>query len=288
MKYLILGQGGWLAQKFNRYLEDSYNSEVDILDLPALRKELDDKKPKVVLNCAGITGRPNIDWCEDHKAETVAGNVAVPLNILQACSEKNIYWVHLSSGCVFQGEGKDGKGFCEDDPATPPSFYSFTKYWADQILKNFPVLIARLRLPIDVEPNPRNLIDKLAKYPQIIDVENSVTIIPDLLEVVKKLIEKRCIGIYHVTNPGTIKHSEFMELYKKHINPEHKYELISVEDLYKKGLAKARRSNCILNTDKLQGEGIALKPIKERIIEVMEEYSRKFQPEADSPLAKKV
>lgn len=274
MKYLIFGQQGWLAQKFNKALADSEISMVDITDLPALRKELNEKHPEIVINAAGITGRPNIDWCEEHKAETVAGNVTVPLNILQACGERKIYWVHLSSGCVFQGEGPDKKGFREDDQANPPSFYSWTKYWADQILKNFPVLIVRLRLPVDNEPNPRNLIDKLAKYSQIIDSKNSITVIPDFLEATKKLIEKKRVGIYHLVNPGLIAPSEIMELYKKIVNPNHQFKIISEEEIYKQGLAKAERSNCFLNTDKLQKEGIILKPIKERIVEILEEYKK--------------
>ncbi len=274
MKYLILGQQGWLAQKFNDFLKDSLVSQVDITNLTALRAELDEKKPEVVINAAGITGRPNIDWCEEHKPETIVGNVMLPLCVLQACEERGIYWVHFGSGCVFQGKGPGGKGFKEDDKADPPSFYSWTKYWADSILKHFPVLIVRLRLPIDSEPNPRNLINKLSKYPNIVDVENSVTIIPDLLVATKKLIAKRKTGIYHVTNPGSIKHSEIMELYKKIIDPAHKYKLILVKELYKKGLAKAGRSNCILNTDKLKKEGIVLKPVKKRLVEIMKEYKK--------------
>jgi 3,5-epimerase/4-reductase len=274
MTYLIFGKNGWLAQKFNNYLEDSQISDVDITDLRAVRKELDEKKPKIVINAAGITGRPNIDWCEEHKIETVAGNVIGPLNILQACSEKNIYWVHLGSGCIFQGDGPDGKGFKEGDEANPPSFYSWTKYWADSILKNFLVLIVRLRLPIDVEPGPRNLIDKLLKYSQIIDSENSITVIPDFLDVTKKLIDKKKIGIYHITNPGVLKPSQVMELYKEIVDPKHQFEVISEEELYKQKLVKATRSNCVLNTDKLQKEGIILKPIQERIVEVLKEYKK--------------
>jgi len=274
MKYLIFGKNGWLAQKFNNLLEDSLISDVDITDLPAVRKELDEKKPKIVINAAGITGRPNIDWCEEHKLETIAGNVTGPLNILQACEERKIYWVHLGSGCVFQGNGSKGKGFREEDEANPPSFYSWTKYWTDSILKHFLVLIIRLRMPVDNKPSSRNLIDKLTKYSQIIDSENSITVIPDLLEAAKKLIDKRKTGIYHLVNPGVIKPSEIMEFYKKEINPNHQFKVITDEDLYKKGLATARRSNCVLNSDKLQKEGIYLKPIKERIIEIIKEYKR--------------
>lgn len=271
MKYLIFGKNGWLAQKFNKFLEDSGISGVDITDLGTIRKELDEKKPEIVINAAGITGRPNIDWCEEHKLETIAGNVAGPLNILQACQEREIYWVHLGSGCIFQGDN-NGKGWKETDEANPPSFYSWTKYWTDSILKNFPILIVRLRLPIDIEPSSRNLIDKLIKYPEVIDSENSVTVIPDLLEAAKKLIDKKLTGIYHVVNPGTIKPSEIMKLYQKIIDPNHQFKIISDKTLYKKGLAKAVRSNCILNTDKLKKEGIILKPIQKRIVEVIKEY----------------
>jgi len=273
MKYLILGKSkGWLAQKFHKNLPDSWISDVDITDLKALEKELEAMNPEVVINAAGVTGRPNIDWCEEHKIETVAGNVVGALNVQLACARKNIYWVHLSSGCVFQGSGPHGKGFMEEDKPSPPSFYSFTKYWADEILKHFPVLILRLRMPIDSEPHPRNLIDKLINYRRIIDSENSVTVVPDFLFAAKKLIEKRRIGIYHIVNPGAIKPSEIMALYKEIIDPGHQFEVISVDDLYKMGLAKATRANCILNTAKLEEEGIVLPHIKERIVEILYAY----------------
>jgi len=274
MKYLIFGRNGWLAQKFHNFLEDSQISDVDITDLGAIRKELDDRKPEVVINAAGITGRPNIDWCEEHKLETVAGNVIGSLNVLQACQERNIYWVHFGSGCIFQGDSPDRKGWKENDEAVPPSFYSWTKYWADSILKNFPVLIIRLRMPIDVEPSSRNLIDKLKKYSKIINNENSITVIPDFLDATKQLINKKRIGVYHVVNPGTISPSRIMEVYKEIVDPNYQFEVITDEDLYKQKLAVARRSNCVLNTDKLQKEGIVLKPIKERIKEVIKEYKK--------------
>jgi dTDP-4-dehydrorhamnose reductase len=94
------------------------------------------------------------------------------------------------------------------------------------------------------------------------------------METAKKLIDGRKTGIYHVANPGTISPAEIMELYQKIVDPEHKFEKIETEELYTRGLAKAVRSNCVLNTDKLAGEGITLKPIKERIVEILREYKR--------------
>ncbi len=67
-------------------------------------------------------------------------------------------------------------------------------------------------------------------------------------------------------------HKIIMKLYKKTINHRHHFKIVSEKVLYKKGLVKAVRSNCVLNTDKLKKEGIRLKPIKKRIIEIFKEY----------------
>ncbi|KAL9167426.1 hypothetical protein ABFS82_05G097200 [Erythranthe guttata] len=32
-------------------------------------------KPTHVFNAAGVTGRPNVDWCESHRVETIRTNV---------------------------------------------------------------------------------------------------------------------------------------------------------------------------------------------------------------------
>lgn len=272
-KILIFGRKGWLAKRFNEFFPNSEISDVDITDKKAVRKELRKKEPDVVINTAGRTGRPNIDWCEEYKKETAISNIIGPLILSDVCGEQSIYWVHLGSGCIFQGNGSNGKGFKEDDKPDPPSFYSWTKCWGDEVAKNSPVLILRLRMPVDNRPHPRNLIDKLAGYGYVIDSQNSITIVPDLLEVAKQLIEKRRLGIYHVVNPGTISPAEITELYKKEVNPKRKkFIVISNEQLHGFTLVKARRSNCILNTDKLQREGIKLKPVKERIVKLLREY----------------
>lgn len=274
-KILIFGRKGWLAKRFNEFFENSEISDVDITDLKAVRRELRKKGPDVVINAAGRTGRPNIDWCEEHRKETATSNIVGPLILSEACKERRIYWVHLGSGCVFQGNGPNGKGFKEINKPEPPSFYTETKLWADEILKakNSSVLILRLRMPVDNRSHPRNLIDKLASYDYVINSQNSITVVPDFLEVAKQLIEKRRLGIYHVVNPGTISPAEITELYKKEVNPKHKkFIVISNEQLHGLTLVKAKRSNCVLNTDKLKKEGIKLKPIKERIAGLLREY----------------
>jgi dTDP-4-dehydrorhamnose reductase len=102
-----------------------------------------------VINCAGKTGRPNIDWCEDHKPETLRSNTTGALVLLGECLQRCIYLVHLSSGCLYRGDS-GGTGFGEEDPPNfLDSFYVRTKWWAEEALSEFPVLIVRPRMIFD-------------------------------------------------------------------------------------------------------------------------------------------
>ncbi len=271
-KILIFGPG-WLGHKLAEYLHAELSS-IDITDKPAVVALLDRVRPDVVVNTAGKTGKPNIDWCEDHKQETIQSNIVGPLVLLGACEPRGIRLVHLSSGCIFTGASPHTGGFTELDAPNPVSFYSWTKAYADEVLQKFPVLILRLRMPVDKESNQRNLITKLAGYAKVINVENSITVVDDLLAATGALIEQGATGIYNVANPGPVRHEEILAMYREIVDPAHVYELIGTEELYDLGLAKAGRSNCVLNTTKLGEAGVILPDARERIRESLFEYKR--------------
>src|SRR3990167_6413885 len=124
MKYVILGNG-YVAGHFKKFLDgDAEISTIRIENYDALKKEIESKKPDVVINTAGKTGRPNVDWCEDHKLETLVSNVFGPLNILRVCEELDQYWVHVGSGCVYDSTTTDEVYTEEDAPNFFGSFYS--------------------------------------------------------------------------------------------------------------------------------------------------------------------
>ena len=275
VKYLILGKG-FFGNKFADYLEDSVLSNKRINSKADVLSEIKEHNPKIIINCTGRTGKPNVDWCEDHREETHTGNVLLPLEIAKACEDAGVKMVHLGSGCIYSGNN-NGRGFSEEDRANfGGSFYSLTKAISEQMLKDYDVLQLRIRMPVDSVPGPKNLITKLAKYDKVIDVENSITIVEDFVRIAKELIEKEKTGIYNVCNPGSIKHSEILEMYKEIVDPEFKYNLISVEELEK--FTKAKRSNCVLNTEKLEKE-VGIKPAKERMREVLEKYKKNLESE---------
>lgn len=275
MKILIFGNG-YIANR----CKESWGSDAVIW--PKKVYSIDDAvegirehEPDVVFNAAGTTGKPNVDWCEDHPRESMLGNTLEPIAVAEACQQEGKYLLHMGSGCIFYGNSEhDGGAWQEDDFGNPRATYSRGKWAADLVLSTLPnVGIGRIRMPIDAVPSPRNLIDKLAKYPKIVDVENSVTIVDDMIDVFYQLLEKKGEGIFHVTNPGGMKHKELMALYVEHVDPSHTNEWIAEEDLVAQGLATKKRSNNILSSSNLEALGIIMPPIHESLEKTMKQYA---------------
>ncbi len=274
MKILIFGKG-YLGTRMAEAWPDAILSDARIDDKAAALAALDEHKPDAVVNAAGKTGKPNVDWCESHQTETARGNTIGALVLAEACQERGVYLLHLGSGCIFYGPSPDPRGWTEDDFANPSVFYTRTKYATDLILSRLPnVAIARLRMPIDDRPGSRNLIDKLAAYPRVIDVENSVTVVEDLLLALRQLMEKRGAGIFHVVNPGVMRHRDLLALYKEFVNPNHSCEWIANDELVKQGLVVKGRSNCILQSRRLQKLGIQMRPIDVALRDTMMKYAQ--------------
>ncbi|OGY82651.1 MAG: hypothetical protein A3F54_00270 [Candidatus Kerfeldbacteria bacterium RIFCSPHIGHO2_12_FULL_48_17] len=270
MKYLILGNG-YVANLF----KDSIGSEAEISTVrienyDALKAEIQSKKPDVVINTAGKTGRPNVDWCEDHKLETIVSNVYGPLTILRVCEELGQYWAHVGSGCVYESKTTKDVYNEKDQPNFFDSFYSRTKAWSEGMLKEFNVLQLRLRMPLDDMPGPRNFVTKITKYEKVINIPNSISIMEDFVKAAQELIAKKATGIFNVTNPGSITHAEILDIYKEIVDQNFKYTIFSLEEMEK--ITKARRSNCILSNQKMEDFGVHMRPVKEAVRDMLVKY----------------
>ncbi len=275
MKILLIGKGFIGARAAEVWGSEAVVAEGHIESVGDALDLLDRHKPDVVLNAAGVTGKPNVDWCETHQIETWQGNTILPLLIVEACQARGVYLLHLGTGCIFYGAAPDPRGWKETDYGNPVAVYTRSKYAADLVLETIPnVGIARLRMPIDDRPSPGNLIDKLARYPKIIDVENSVTILSDLIDTLYQLLEKRASGIFHTVNPGIMRHRELIRLYEELVDPNHKNEWITEADLVAQGLATKKRSNNIMQSENLEKLGIHMRPINVALRDTMERYAR--------------
>jgi dTDP-4-dehydrorhamnose reductase len=274
MKGLVFGAGfigKRVAEKLNYEL-----SEINVLDNNLLEQTLSNTKPNVVINAVGKTGRPNIDWCETHKEETFMSNVIAAANLGISCSKKSIYFVHFGTGSIYTGKEKDGGFTEEDEPNFYEQTYAKTKIIAESILKEFPCLQLRICMPLDDRSHQKNLIDKLRGYKQIADVKNSITVVPDMLNALEDLIEKRKEGIYNLTNPGAISNVKIMQMYNEFVDPAHEFEVISNEELNK--LVLKKKANGILNTTKLARKGILMPDVYDAVKTCLINYKKYINP----------
>ena len=274
MKILVFGSKGFIGGRMLETWPDAVGTNVRTDDKAAVLAELDLVKPDAVVNAAGTTGKPNVDWCENHQSETMRGNIIAPLILAEACQERRVYMLQLGTGCVFYGPSPEPRGWREDDFGNPISTYSRSKYALDLALTTYPnVAIARLRMPLDDRPGPRNLIDKITSYKQVIDVANSATVVTDLIDVCYQIIQKRGTGIFHTVNPGPMFHHDIINLYRELVDPTQTCEYIREDELLSRGLVTKKRSTCIMQSSRLQELGIEMRPIDVALRDTMIRYA---------------
>jgi len=108
----------------------------------------------------------------------------------------------------------------------------------------------RIRMPITGEKNGRNFITKIATYPKVCSVPNSMSVLPELLPYVLEMMKQQTTGTINLTNPGLISHNEILEMYKEIVNPSFEWKNFSMEE--QRAILAADRSNNYLDTSKLE------------------------------------
>lgn len=277
--FLVFGRNGWIGNQLADLLsakgKQFYFSTNRLENLESIAKELDLLKPTRVLNAAGCTGRPNVDWCEDNKQQTTRTNVIGTLGLADLCWQRKIHMTNYATGCIFEYDSDHtigGMGFTEDDtPNFTSSFYSYTKGLVERLLAPYDnVLNLRIRMPLSDDLHPRNFITKITQYDRVVNVPNSMTVLRDLLPVSITMSIRKLTGVYNFTNPGAISHDEILTLFKQYIDPEFTWKNFSLEE--QSAILKSGRSNNTLCVAKLQKDlpDVTIPHIKQSIVSLFE------------------
>ncbi|KAJ4952832.1 hypothetical protein NE237_029664 [Protea cynaroides] len=286
LKFLIYGRTGWIGGLLGGLCKDRgikfEYGRGRLEDRRSIMEDLRRVKPTHVFNAAGVTGRPNVDWCESHKVETIRTNVVGTLTLADACEEQGLLMMNFATGCIFEYDSKhpegSGIGFKEaDKPNFIGSFYSKTKAMVEELLNEYEnVCTLRVRMPISSDlSNPRNFITKISRYNKVVNIPNSMTVLDELLPISIEMAKRNCRGIWNFTNPSVVSHNEILEMYRNYIDPEFKWVNFDLEEQAK--VIVAPRSNNELDTSKLQKEFPELLSIKDSIIKYVFEPNRKTQ-----------
>lgn len=266
MKFLIFGGKGWIGGQFIDALVKAGHEAVVATaradNEVAVEKEISEIKPDRVVSLIGRTRGGNIntiDYLEQKGklVENVRDNLWGPMVLATICKKLGIHLAYLGTGCIFHYDDDrtiGGKGFTEESlPNFVGSSYSTVKGFTDRMMHlqfNDSALNCRIRMPITPDNSPYNFITKIVQYDKVINIPNSMTVLPELIPIMIDMCVAKEVGTVNLTNPGAISHNEVLELYKKHVDNSFTYANFTIEEQDK--ILASARSNNLLETDRLK------------------------------------
>ncbi len=223
-KVLILGGSGLVGQRFLELFDGEFvtpsHSELDITDAKAVKEFISREKPDVVINFAADTNVNDEEKQRDNEGgDCWRINVEGVRNILDAIDLEKTRFIQISTDMVFSGSPDDPGPYSEDHlPETNPdklTWYGFTKAEAERLVqerlgdnativriiypvrKEFKKKLDYLRFPLEKFKKE----DKL--YPLFTDQQVSITFIDEACEALRRIIENKLTGVFHVSSPDT-------------------------------------------------------------------------------------
>ena len=202
-------------------VEGQETTILDITNLDEIRKMVNKKEIKVIVNCAAWT---NVDGAEDpEKYELVEKlNAKAPENLALAMKEVGGLLVHISTDYVFGGDPYNTP--CkEDQKGTPTGVYGLTKLHGEQNIQKTDVDYLIFRTAWLYSEFGKNFVKTMmnltATKPQlkvVFDQVGTPTYAFDLASAIFEIIENRKYsgntGIYHYSNEGVTSWYDFTKM----------------------------------------------------------------------------
>ena len=143
---LVTGAGGQLGQEVARSVPQQFQcvslarGQLDLSDATGLARCLDKVAPQQVINAAAYTA---VDAAETDTAAAWRGNEQGPRLLAQACAQRNIRLLHVSTDFVFDGES--AHPYTPDAPTAPLGEYGRSKLAGEQAVLEVPAEALILR-----------------------------------------------------------------------------------------------------------------------------------------------
>lgn len=275
--YFMLGHKGFIGSHIYEELKIKNKKVLGLSnrmeDIKGIKSLIQFYKPKYFINCAGLTGTPNVEWCNSHQKETLMTNVINQINILNMCNEYNVHCTIIGSGMIFKPSIYNSNGtanvkysISNGDLCDNNHYYSRCRILLEDQIKPFKnYLYLRINYPFSNKiENEKNLLHKLLfKYSHIENVALSVTNLNALIPILPVMIENQEIGIFNFVNKNKI---NMYDLYlwakekysrdSKYVRLMEKYESNSVSNLVNNSKSKTKietkRESIQLVPDKLE------------------------------------
>ncbi len=230
--------------------------QADLLDGDIVRRLMDDLRPDAVIHCAAIA---DLEACEADPARAHRMNATLPKRIAEACAERQVRLIHISTDAVFDGD-KDG-AYTEDDEPDPHGVYAITKLEGERgVLRAHPAAtVARVNFYGWSASGKRSLseffVNRLSQGSNVngfTDVRFCPLFVGHLGEILLQILSRQMPGIYHVVGPQAMTKYQFgVEIARRFGLPD---RLISPQLVTTSHLQVRRSHNMWLSTNKLSTE----------------------------------
>lgn len=223
---LVTGASGLVGSRFVELTSSKYtilspnHEELDITSRKSVDNFFDNHSEiNTVVNFAAFT---NVDAAEKERGDENELcwkiNVEGPKNLSEACRDKNIFLVHISTDFVFRGDEKYPGPYAEDSKLPESSegigWYGWTKLMAEKEINKLggKFSIVRIAYPfraglyetkLDWARNNIKLFNEGKLYPLFTDQIQSVLFIDYLVEPLSKIIDDELTGVFHIVSSDT-------------------------------------------------------------------------------------
>lgn len=271
MKILITGAKGMLAKAVeNEFSKDELIctdvEDLDITNLDAVEKFVQENKPELIINCAAYTA---VDKAEEQPELAYKVNAIGPKNLAIASNKTNCTLIHISTDYVFGGERDVLQDYSEDDEKKPQAVYGTTKLEGEKFVQEncSKYYIFRTAWLYGDGNNFVRTMLKLAETHEEVNVVNdqhgSPTYAVDLASIIHQAIEKKIpFGIYNATNIGYTTWYDFTKLIYEIKNVSCKVNPVTTEEFPRPA---KRPKNSQMSKDKLLKHGILIPQYEEAL-----------------------
>jgi len=166
---------------------------------------------ELLINAAGFNGA-SVDDIRAHQDAAYHSLVSLPAYASRLARDLDIPFLHVSTGCVFNGDYPYGE---TEKPNFTPGLYQHYKLFAEEdvLASKARAYIFRIRMPFSWHHHPRNWLTKLCRHEKILDGLNSVTFLDEFAMRSFWLIkEKKEPGIYHAAYSLPVRTAEVVRM----------------------------------------------------------------------------
>lgn len=267
MKILITGALGQLGTDCRQVLQKEHEVtgiDIDDLDIGVLaevRRALKQMRPDIVLNCAAYT---LVDKCETERELAWSANVQGPENLARSVEELGGRLIHISTDYIFDGRKPLPEPYVESDEPHPLSYYGLTKLESETAVRRMTDRHIIVRTAWVYGVTGRNFLKTMLKM-ALKNPQGTIKVVNDqfgsptwsyrLAGQISQMIDKNCLGTYHVTAEGFCSWYELASYFLAQMGVVHTVVPCASQEY---PLPAERPKNSILENQRLKKEHINL------------------------------